>query len=203
MNVGPSTCELVEVEAGRRVLLVERALVLGEQLPQGSLAATASRISAPGMPALERRRAHPNSAGQHVDLDVEGRRRAELLGELGRDDRPQLDDGVAAAALDPPGADDDARLVRDRRSGVSKKKTWRGCASTGSIGRLATVARCWSRTTVIFSSTLSDALMRSISCGDLERRSPAARGSECGRHRGRPLRALPALMRRTARRARP
>jgi hypothetical protein len=45
------------------------------------------------------------------------------------------------------------------RSGVSKKNTWRGWASTGSIGNLAIVARCSSVGTVSFSSTLSESFI--------------------------------------------
>ena len=57
-------------------------------------------------------------------------------------DRPQLDHRVVDRALDPPRAHDDARLV-ERRSGVSKKNTWRIWASSGSSPSALIAARCW------------------------------------------------------------
>ncbi len=56
-------------------------------------------------------------------------------------DRSQLDDGVVAAALDAPGADDDARRRSSARSGVSKKNTCRIWASSGSMPRALTAER--------------------------------------------------------------
>jgi hypothetical protein len=48
------------------------------------------------------------------------------------------------------------------RSGVSKKNTWRGWASTGSIGRPWIVERCSDAGIVTFSSTLSASLMSAM-----------------------------------------
>src|SRR5262249_7227458 len=48
------------------------------------------------------------------------------------------------------------------RSGVSKKKTWRICASSGSMPSASTVARWCSSGIVSFSSTESASLIRSI-----------------------------------------
>ena len=50
------------------------------------------------------------------------------------------------------------------RSGVSKKKIWRICASSGSMPSATAVDRWSGSGTVSFNSTLSDSLMRERSC---------------------------------------
>ena len=160
-NVGPSGIEAVQIEARRGVRLVERPLLLGEQLAEpGSRPATASRTSGPvDRPFIEPEHTNPpgnTSTSTLKAAEWRTRRAARWV------DRSQLDDRVA---LGRPGSGGRARRDRPRsraRSGVSKKKTWRGCASTGSIGRLAIVARCASAGTVSFSSTLSASLISDI-----------------------------------------
>ena len=64
---------------------------------------------------------------------------------------------------------------------MSKKNTWRGWASTGSIGRLPTVAWCSSLRTVILSSTVSEAFIVAISSTSSRSLAPLPVG--LGRHR--------------------
>jgi hypothetical protein len=53
-------------------------------------------------------------------------------------------------------------LAFSARSGVSKKNTWRICASNGSMSSAATVER-WSESgTVSFSSTVSESLINAM-----------------------------------------
>ena len=131
--------EVVELDALRRVLGVERPLLLREQLAQRPLAGHAPpgrRV--PGVPFIDPEQTNP--PGIASTSTPNAGERAQLGRELGGDDRPQLDDRVVALSLHPPRADDDAGAL-SARSGVSKKNTWRIWASSGSIPSAATAER--------------------------------------------------------------
>ena len=106
--------------SGRRVLGVEGALLLREQLAQRSVAADGGVHARLVVARLERRRAD-EAARHRVDLDGQPRRRAQLLGQLVGNDRPQLDDGVVGLALTAPCADDEPGLVENQVGRVEEE----------------------------------------------------------------------------------
>src|SRR4051794_12092913 len=90
----PERYQAVQIEPTWRVLAVEGALLLREELRQPGLAAdsVANRLAVRS--ALERRRAH-EAARQRIDLHVERRIASQIGRQRRRLDRPKLHDRVA------------------------------------------------------------------------------------------------------------
>ena len=106
-------------QTGRRVLVEERSLVLGEHLAQRALARhrlTNRRLRH----TLERGRAHV-PAGEGVDLDDELGQLPQRGRQLGGDHRPQLDHRIVAATLHPPRPGDHTGLVEIEVGGVEEE----------------------------------------------------------------------------------
>ena len=128
----------------------------------GRSPATALRTSVGPQHVFHRSRAD-EPAGQRVDLDAEGRGHAQLGRHVSRLDRPQLHDRVVALSLDPPGANNDARLVELQVGRLEEEDL--ADLSFERVQPSATTVERWSDSgTVSFSSTLSESLINATSC---------------------------------------
>ena len=170
-KIGPEHREIVELDALGRVSSKNARCSFEKSFLSGL--PPSDRVSTSVVPsfALQRRRAHEPS-GHRVDLDPEFGRLPQLLRECVGHDRAQLHDGVVALALDRRARTTTPAWL-SASSGVSKKKTWRICASSGSISSAATAERGSTPGTVSFSSTLSAPLTSAEHLSELLVRQPA------------------------------
>ena len=134
MNVGPERDEGVELEACRRVRRVERPLVLREELAEGQHAGDrVARTSWPVVrPLSDPEQTKPPGSASTSTLN-DGSRRSSAGSSAGTTGRSLTTVSPAPPWIRRARTTTPAPLRA--RSGVSKKKTCRGFASTGSIGR--------------------------------------------------------------------
>ena len=109
-KIGPRTARSSSSTLLGRVVGEEGLLPLGEQLAQRP-PTRHHVLDLAGVKGVLERSGADVPAGHRVDLDTERRRAAQLDRQVGRDDRPELDDRIVALVLHPPGADHQARPV--------------------------------------------------------------------------------------------